>query len=92
MDDVPILAGVSPQCGEWKASRNGDVVIRDEPVTLQSVTEVDIVLFPAQRLGDLVDAGALAKIPNAAVVPPKPPENEAGDQDRRDARSGRCRS
>jgi multiple sugar transport system substrate-binding protein len=83
MDDVPILAGVTPQCGEWKASRRGDVMIRDEPVTLQSVTEVDIVLFPAQRLGDLIDAGALAKISNAAVVPPKPAEHEAGDHGRR---------
>jgi multiple sugar transport system substrate-binding protein len=83
MDDVPILAGVTPQCGEWKASRSGDVVIRDEPVTLQSVAEVDIVLFPAERLGDLADAGALAKIPNAAVVPPKPVENGTGDQGRR---------
>lgn len=84
MDDVPILAGIAPQRGEWEASRRGEVVIREEPVTLQTVSEVDIVLFPAQRLGDLVDAGALAKIPNVAVVPPKPPENEAGDRDRRE--------
>src|SRR5271155_4040348 len=83
MDDVPILAGVRPQLGEWEASRRGNVVIHDEPVTLQSVTEVDIVLFPAQRLGDLVDNSALAKIPNAAVVPPKPAEKDAGDQGRR---------
>ncbi len=84
VDDVPILAGVRPQLGEWEASRHGNAVIRDEPVTLQSVTEVDIVLLPAQRLGDLVDAGALAKIPNAAVVPPKPTDSEAGDQGRRE--------
>ena len=84
MDDVPILAGVRPQLGEWEASRRGNLLIHDEPVTLQSVTEVDIVLFPAQRLGDLVDKGALAKIPNAAVVPPKPAEIEPGDKGRRD--------
>ena len=38
------------------------------------------MLFPADRLGDLVDAGALAKIPNEAVFPPKPAETEAGDE------------
>ena len=83
IDDVPILAGVAPQCGEWKASRRGDVLIRDEPIALQSVTEVDILLFPADRLGSLVDAGVLAKIPNEAVFPPKPAETEAGDERRR---------
>ena len=38
-----------PQCGEWKASRRGDVLIRDEPIALQSVTEVDIC--SSQRIG-----------------------------------------
>ncbi len=39
MDDVAILAGVAPQRGEWEASRQGDVVIRDEPLTLESLSE-----------------------------------------------------
>jgi multiple sugar transport system substrate-binding protein len=82
MDDAAILGGVTPLCGEWKASRQGDIAIRDEPITLESVPEVDIVLFPAQRLGDLVDAGVLAPIPNAALMPPKPAETETADQDR----------
>ncbi len=41
------------------------------------------MLFPAQRLGDLVDAGVLATIPNAAVLPPKPAEDRSGRRDRR---------
>jgi multiple sugar transport system substrate-binding protein len=82
VDAGQILAGVISQCGEWKASRGGDVVIRDEPIALDSVSETDILFFPAQRLGSLVDAGVLAKIPNEAVFPPKPAENEVGDRRR----------
>ncbi len=84
LGDMAILAGVSPQRGEWQASRKGDVAIRDEPLTLESLSSIDVVLFPAQRLGDLVDAGVLAPIPNAAVLPPKPPEDETENQDRRE--------
>ena len=89
MDDVPILAGVTTA-----AAANGRL---RAAATLRSATnrsrsksvaEVDIVLFPAHRLGDLVDAGALAKIPNAAVSLPSRLRDEAGDQGRR-ARSGR---
>ena len=87
LGDVAILAGVSPQRGEWEASRKGTIVIRDESLTLETLSSVDVVLFPAQRLGDLVDAGVLAPIPNAAVLPPKPPESEAGSG--RPARAGR---
>ena len=84
LGDVAILAGVSPQRGEWEASRKGRIVMRDESLTLETLSSVDVVLFPAERLGDLVDAGVLAPIPNSVVLPPKPPDDETGDQDRRE--------
>jgi len=87
VDDAAILAGVTPQRGEWEASRHGAIAIHEEPVALESLSDVDVVLFSAQRLGDLVDAGVLAPIPNAAVLPPKPAETETGDQDRQPDRS-----
>ena len=37
------------------------------------------MIFSGQRLGDLVDAGALAVIPNSAVMPAKPAESEPGE-------------
>ena len=48
------------------------------------------MLFPAQRLGDLVDAGVLATIPNAAVLPPRPSEDETGNPDQRERDAGQA--
>jgi multiple sugar transport system substrate-binding protein len=84
LGDVAILAGVSPQRGEWEASRQGKIAIRDESVTLDTLSSIDVVLFPAQQLGDLVNAGVLAPIPNAAVLPRKPPEDETENLDQRE--------
>jgi multiple sugar transport system substrate-binding protein len=81
--DPPILASVSPLLGEWQASRKGSLSILAEPITLESISTPDVLLFPAQRLGDLVDAGALAIIPNSMVLPPKPSESELDEQSRR---------
>ena len=79
LDDAALLAGVSAQRGEWVASRGGEVAIREQPLALESLDEADVLLFPAHRLGDLIDAGALATIPNEAVLPPAPKESdEAG--------------
>jgi len=83
LDQVPILAGVAPQRGEWEASRGGDISTREEPLTLDSLSTVDVVLFPAQRLGDLVEKGALAVIPSASVMPPRPAESDTGAEGRR---------
>jgi multiple sugar transport system substrate-binding protein len=87
VDDAAILAGVMPQRGEWEASRHGAITIRDEPVSVESLSSVDVILFSGQRLGDLVDAGVLASIPNAAVLPPTPAETETGESDRQPDRS-----
>ena len=65
-----MLAGVVSQRGEWVASRSGEIAIREQPVTLESTGEADVLLFPGDRLGDLVDAGRLAQVPNDAVMPP----------------------
>ena len=83
----PSRSGPSMTPPSWRAWRRSaasgrhraaaQITIRDEPVTLESLSSVDVLLFPAQRLGDLVDAGVLAPIPNAAVLPPKPAEIEA---------------
>jgi len=80
LDDVAILTGVTPQRGEWAASRGGEISIREQPLTLDSLSTVDVVLFPAQRLGDLVDQRALAAIPNASVMPPKPAKSATVDE------------
>ena len=85
LDDAAILAGVvSPtgRVGGITPRRHSDPRRTGHPGI--AVANIDVVLFPAQRLGDLVNAGVLAPIPNAAVLPPKPAEDEHGNQDRRD--------
>ncbi len=72
-----LLAGARAQRGEWVASRGGEIAIHEVPLSVQSVGDVDILLFPADRIGELVDANVLAKISNETVMPPKPVE--AGD-------------
>ena len=44
------------------------------PTTL---SEVDLLIFPGQELGDLVDADALETIPNQAVLPARPTDEDA---------------
>ena len=83
IEDAGLLVGVSAQTGEWKASRHGDLSIHDQPLSLQSVGDVDVLLFPGHLLGTLMDAGALATIPNEAIMPPAPNEPaEVGERDR----------
>ena len=82
LEDAGLITGVTAQRGEWVASRRGEIAIHPEPLSLQSVGEVDVLVFPAQRLGTLMDTGALATIPNEAVMPPAPAESvEVGERD-----------
>jgi multiple sugar transport system substrate-binding protein len=72
--DPAILATLSAQRGEWAATQGAEVVIRQSPVDPRSIQGVDLLVFRADRLGDLVDVGALAVLPEALVSPPTPPE------------------
>jgi multiple sugar transport system substrate-binding protein len=75
LDEPALLVGVTARSGEWKASRGGEIALLEKPVSLESAGEVDVLLFPGDRLGDLIDAGRLAAIPNEAVMPPAPSES-----------------
>jgi multiple sugar transport system substrate-binding protein len=90
IDDTAILAGVVQERGEWEASRHGDIKIRDEPVSAESLNDVDVLVFPSQRLGELVNAGVLATIPNEAVLPPKPADDGAVDNDSRQSEDSKA--
>ena len=71
--DRGILETVAAQRGEWAASQGAQVVIRG-PVDPGSLQGIDVLVFAGDRLGDLVDAGALAVLPEALVLPPAPQE------------------
>jgi len=90
LDDTAILAGVTSLTGEWIASRGGAISIQEQPLPLDSLAGVDVLLFPAQRMGDLVDAGALKTIPKDVVVAARPSDlqtGESGQTEREGAKS-----
>src|SRR5689334_17637135 len=58
--EAPILASVAAQRGEWEASRGAAVAVRDTPATPADTAGAHVLVFRGDRLGDLVDAGALA--------------------------------
>ena len=73
LGDSAILTGLSAQRGEWVASRGGDITIEDEPVrSLDNLSDLDLLIFPGQELGNLVDGEVLEIIPNQIVLPTRP--------------------
>ena len=79
--DPAILATVAPQRGEWTATRGGEFTIREKPVDPKALQGVDVVLFAGDRLGDLVDVGALVVLPESVVQPPRPTVSEEDSDD-----------
>ena len=69
LGDPAILAGLSAERGEWMASRGGEITIQEQPLPgPDQLSEVDLLIFPGQELGSLVDADALETIPNSVVL------------------------
>jgi multiple sugar transport system substrate-binding protein len=68
--DPAVLATVSAQRGEWEASRGASCTVLDRPVEPSALGGAHVLVFRGDRLGDLVDAGALAVLPESAVQPP----------------------
>ncbi len=84
--DSGVLAGVSAQRGEWVASRGGEIVIQGEPVLdLAKVAELDVLVFPGQELGNLIDRELLEVISNDLVLPPLPADDGKAKPDRSEA-------
>ena len=76
--DAGILKAVDSQRGDWQQSQGAEVLIREQPVVPGTAAAgADVLLFPGDRLGDLVDAGALAVLPESAVLPPPKPRDDA---------------
>ena len=76
--DPALLKSVAAQQGEWLAQTGSEVDFRAAPVDPAAVpADVDILLFDAERIGDLVDARALAALLESLVAPPAPPAEPA---------------
>jgi multiple sugar transport system substrate-binding protein len=74
--DPRLLTAVDSQIGEWSATRGAELLVQKEPVNPASTAGVDVVIFPADRMGELVDARLLAVIPESEVRPAPPSQSE----------------
>jgi multiple sugar transport system substrate-binding protein len=70
LGDTAILDTIKPQKGDWEERQKARVSIRSGMVDPAALEGIDLLFFPAERLGELVDRNALAVIPEAAVRPP----------------------
>ena len=68
--ETAVLPTVSAQRGEWEASREASCRVLDQPVEPSNLAGAQVLVFRGDRLGDLVDAGALAVLPESLVQPP----------------------
>lgn len=73
--DEPALGGlVAPQRGEWGESRGGVLQLREGALAADAAaSQADVLIFPGDLLGGLVDADALAPIADDLMKPPPPP-------------------
>ncbi|WP_406695088.1 extracellular solute-binding protein [Singulisphaera sp. Ch08] len=69
--DPGILPTLIAQRGEWSANRGAEVTIREKPVEPKAEA-ADVFLFRGDRLGELVDGGLLADLPESVIRPPAP--------------------
>ena len=75
------LTTAANQRGEWEASTGASADIAKGVVEPEGVGQAHLILFPAERLGDMIDAGLLIKIPEAMVQPPPKKEKTAEEAD-----------
>ena len=83
LHDSAILTGLRAERGEWQASRGAELTINDEPIrSLENLSDLDLLIFPGQELGGLVDADLLELIPNSLVVPARQEDDGTAKSER----------
>ncbi len=76
VEDPQLLEAVRVQTPEWSSRTGAQIEIK--PDAAGTELAADVLVFPGEHLGRLIDAGALARIPETAV---RPTENDAIDLD-----------
>ncbi len=67
--DPAILEAVRVQSGEWERANGARLAIRASSIDPKEARTADVLVFPADRMGDLVDQNALAVLPESAIRP-----------------------
>ena len=81
-DHPALLRSVAAQRGEWVARTGSELTLRAGAIDPDAVPfAVDLLVFPAERLGDLVDARALAVLPRSVINPPAGPTEDVDPAD-----------
>ena len=84
LGDPAIIPGLTAQRGEWSASRGGEITI--EPGrSLENLSNLDLLIFPGQEMGNLVDRELLEPIPNSSVLPVRREEGETARETRNES-------
>ena len=69
MGDPALLEAIRVQTGEWERETGARLNIRTDAVDLAGAATADLILFPGEQLGTLVDAGLLTRISESAIRP-----------------------
>lgn len=67
--DPEILEAVRVQSGEWEREHGARVEIRAEPIGPDEARTADVLIFPGDRVGALIDAEALSPLDESEVRP-----------------------
>ncbi|CAN5854236.1 extracellular solute-binding protein [soil metagenome] len=80
--DPAILETAALQIGEWEQTRGGRIEIRKTPIEPgEPIQGVDVLLFPGDQVGHLIDVGAIEVIPDSVIQPAAPGRTDWDDRD-----------
>jgi multiple sugar transport system substrate-binding protein len=74
-----ILDTLNSQRGEWEERHAAEVSLQPETSQQASLEGLDLIVFPGERVGDLIDQRLLYAIPESALHPPAPAEPEGAE-------------
>ena len=69
LGDISLLEAIRVQTGEWERDTGARLDIRSDAVDLTGAASADLILFPGDQMGALVDAGLLTLVPESAIRP-----------------------
>jgi multiple sugar transport system substrate-binding protein len=72
-----LLPGLRSQQGEWSAATGAELSVRE--ADLKAIQGLDVLVFPGDQLGDLIDKGVLLVLPDASLKPPAVVEPKGND-------------
>lgn len=72
--DPAILKSLIAQRGEWTATRGAELTVKPTPVAPKSASGVDVLVFRADQLGDMIDSGLIGGLAESTTRPPAPTE------------------